>query len=138
MRRSVAEKFLPYEEDIPVWKTRADDILVWGSDIAGAVKYTLFSPAVKYRIHGNNLFFGKKKDTPERIQIRKEAAERFCSRVMKRNSLTMADLLHIEMQKGKSTFKSKLLSCIKIFKSRMISLPEFLKCFAILLSGKKN
>ena len=37
--RRFAEKFLPRFEDERAWKTRADDLLVWGAELAGAVKY---------------------------------------------------------------------------------------------------
>lgn len=36
------------------WKSRADDWLVFGSDILGVRKYCLAEPLVQYRAHGNN------------------------------------------------------------------------------------
>lgn len=53
MRRSVLEKFLPlpFCED---WRTRADDCLVFGASLAGARKFYLAQPLVRYRVHGAN------------------------------------------------------------------------------------
>ncbi len=47
----------PYLQD---WRTRADDCLVYGAGLVGAKKYYLAEPCVRYRIHGNNHWFGKK------------------------------------------------------------------------------
>ncbi|MDF7807232.1 glycosyltransferase family A protein [Pontiellaceae bacterium B12219] len=43
------------------WKTRADNIIIWGAGLTGACKYYLREPTVLYRIHGNNHFAGKDK-----------------------------------------------------------------------------
>jgi len=39
---------------LPKWKTRADDWLVYGSDVLGARKYYLAETLVEYRAHGSN------------------------------------------------------------------------------------
>ena len=59
MRLQLLKKVLPIplEQD---WITRADDCLVWGTSIVGAQKYYLAIPLVKYRVHGNNHYFGNK------------------------------------------------------------------------------
>lgn len=61
MRRSIAEKIfpLPHASD---WKTRADDCLIWGASLAGAVKYKSDTATVYYRIHEGNHFAGKDVD----------------------------------------------------------------------------
>ena len=41
------------------WKTRADDVIIYGAAISGARKYRLAKPTVEYRIHGKNLFQGQ-------------------------------------------------------------------------------
>lgn len=46
--RDIPETFLPK------WKTRADDWLVYGGDVAGAHKYYLAEALVDYRAHGRN------------------------------------------------------------------------------------
>ncbi|MBI2823287.1 MAG: glycosyltransferase [Planctomycetia bacterium] len=55
MRREVLEKILPlpFRED---WRTRADDCLVFGASLAGARKYYLAQPLVRYRVHDDNKF----------------------------------------------------------------------------------
>lgn len=46
----------PFEDD---WKTRADDILIYGAAIVGASKCYLPSLTIGYRVHNSNSFFGK-------------------------------------------------------------------------------
>jgi hypothetical protein len=43
----------------PAWPTRADDCLVWGSSIAGAHKFFLARPLVRYRVHDRNSWHGR-------------------------------------------------------------------------------
>jgi glycosyltransferase involved in cell wall biosynthesis len=57
MRRGVLEKILPLPHP-EAWRTRADDCLVFGASLAGARKYYLARPLVRYRVHGKNLYFG--------------------------------------------------------------------------------
>lgn len=59
MRRQIAEAVLPcpFESD---WRTRADDVLVLGSSIAGARKYQMGGVQIDYRVHGGNNFSGRK------------------------------------------------------------------------------
>jgi len=59
IRRSIVEKVLPYPhfED---WKLRADDVLGLGASMVGAHKYFNSSPLVRYRIHSNNGYAGRK------------------------------------------------------------------------------
>jgi len=47
----------PYEEE---WKSRADDVIVYGSSIIGTRKLYIESPLVAYRIHDKNIFATKK------------------------------------------------------------------------------
>ncbi len=60
-RRRILEKVLPlpYAEQ---WRTSADDCLLYGSSVAGARKFFLAQPLVRYRIHGGNLFYGRPTD----------------------------------------------------------------------------
>lgn len=53
MRRSVLEKILPlpFQQE---WRIRADDCLVFGASLAGARKYRLGTPLVRYRMHAAN------------------------------------------------------------------------------------
>jgi glycosyltransferase involved in cell wall biosynthesis len=61
MRRTVLEKILPLPF-LDAWRTRADDCLVFGASLAGARKYFLAQPWVRYRVHPRNHFFGRKID----------------------------------------------------------------------------
>ena len=61
MRRTVLEKILPLPF-LEAWRTRADDCLVFGASLAGARKYFLAQPSVRYRVHPRNHFFGRKID----------------------------------------------------------------------------
>lgn len=67
MRRKIAEKILPfpYLED---WRIRADDCLVYGASLVGAIKFTLSVKLVKYRIHTRNNYANK---TQENAKDRK-------------------------------------------------------------------
>jgi glycosyltransferase involved in cell wall biosynthesis len=52
-RRGFLAKILPYpaEDD---WKTRADDVLVYGSSVLLGRKYYIADRLVRYHVHGNN------------------------------------------------------------------------------------
>ena len=56
MRKEIAQKILPipFTDD---WRVRADDCLIWSSSLAGAKKFYLSQPLVKYRIHTGNHFY---------------------------------------------------------------------------------
>ena len=66
-RRAVLGKVLPMplEQD---WRTRADECVVVGCSLAGARKYYLDRPLVRYRVHGGNRHFGRSLDARERHQ----------------------------------------------------------------------
>jgi glycosyltransferase involved in cell wall biosynthesis len=61
MRRSVLEQILPLPF-VQAWRTRADDCLVFGASLAGARKFYLAEPLVRYRVHTENRFFGRRPD----------------------------------------------------------------------------
>jgi glycosyltransferase involved in cell wall biosynthesis len=56
---------MPLLED---WRTRADECLVVGCSLAGARKYCLDQPLVRYRVHGENRHFGRSLDAGERYR----------------------------------------------------------------------
>jgi len=60
-RRGTLEKFLPLPF-VPEWKIRADDCLVYGACLAGACKYFLGQPLVRYRLHGENYYQSRSPD----------------------------------------------------------------------------
>jgi glycosyltransferase involved in cell wall biosynthesis len=61
MRRAILERILPlpFPEN---WRTRAGDCLVFGASLAGARKYYVARPLVRYRVHERNQFFGRASD----------------------------------------------------------------------------
>ena len=64
MRSSLVHRVLPCPlED--VWRTRADDVLVFGASIVGAHKYRCGDVLVDYRVHGDNHFMGKRQTPAE-------------------------------------------------------------------------
>jgi len=59
MRRHVALRALDVPETLhDDWRGNADDVLIYGSSIAGARKRYLAQPLVRYRAHGSNLWLG--------------------------------------------------------------------------------
>lgn len=50
------------------WRTRADDILIYGSAIAGASKCYLPSLTIGYRVHGANSFYGRTEDPAAKLR----------------------------------------------------------------------
>ncbi len=134
MRRSIAETILPCSDNETFWKTRADDLLVWGTDLVCANKYCFSNPSVKYRVHDNNYFFGKQ-TSPEDYRKRRAAAVQFCSWIMEKNHLKLTHLMEIENRNGNLKFSERMLSWLKAGKSRMLSFPEWIKCGVILLRG---
>jgi glycosyltransferase involved in cell wall biosynthesis len=69
MRRHVLDQILPLPF-LDAWRTRADDCLVFGASLAGARKYFLAQPLVRYRVHANNQFFGRKCDEHAKFRRR--------------------------------------------------------------------
>jgi glycosyltransferase involved in cell wall biosynthesis len=55
MRSSLLQQLLPYPHE-PHWRTRADDVLVYGSSIMGSRKFYLAEAEIEYRLHEHNVF----------------------------------------------------------------------------------
>lgn len=68
-RRWVLEAFMPLDLE-PYWRIRADDCLVRGASIAGAKKYYLARPLVRYRIHNANRYHGRDFDADYRYKYK--------------------------------------------------------------------
>ncbi len=134
IRRGVAELFLPCTDNETYWKTRADDLLIWGAELVCADKYSFPKPAVKYRIHEGNAFFGGTV-SPAGYRERREAAARFCRWVMKRNGISFARLAEIEKYRGNLPFAERFRSWLKAGRSGMMPPGEWLKCGRLLLAG---
>lgn len=68
LKREFAMMAVSLDESFDLeWRTRADDCLVFGASIYGAVIYYNPIQSVNYRIHENNAFAGKSQD-PQMIQ----------------------------------------------------------------------
>lgn len=69
MRRELAVKILSrlvgHESD---WKTRADDCLILGAGVLGAMKYRAPHVTVEYRIHAKNRWFGQARSRSDAIR----------------------------------------------------------------------
>lgn len=61
MRRWLLNEILPLPF-VDSWRIRADDCLVFGASLAGARKYYIAEPLVRYRVHSQNRFFGVEQD----------------------------------------------------------------------------
>lgn len=134
LRREVASAILPCTDNEEFWRTRADDLLVWGAELVGAVKYCFSTPPVRYRIHDRNFFYGSRNSGGASRQ-RREAADRFCSRIIKKNALSLSRLLKIEMLKGDTAFSGRLRGWLRAGRTGMAPLTEWLKCGFLLFGG---
>ncbi|MBR4665082.1 MAG: glycosyltransferase [Lentisphaeria bacterium] len=135
VKRESLAKILPYIENEKYWKTRADDLLIWGTDLVGAKKYCFSSPTVKYRIHGNNLFCGSPDFSHGQYLQRKQAAEQFCKAIIEKNQLNLLEMFKTENVYGNLPSKEKILSWLKAGKARMLSLSQWCICGFILIHG---
>ena len=113
MRRKTAEKILPfpYLED---WRIRADDCLVYGASLIGAIKFTLSLKLVQYRIHTRNNHVNK---TKEELKERKEILALY------RRNLALNRLFNLFSQKMNYLDKSELISIIP-FEFKTIPQPD--------------
>lgn len=139
IRRSYAEKFLPYPNGEKYWRVRADDLLVWGAELAGAAKYAFTSPRVKYRVHGGNAFFGteaEKKEAERRKRLL--AADAFFAWVMRKNHLTPMILLRRENRTGDLPFKERFRNWYKIGREHRIGLWTWFLCWVNLMMKIKE
>lgn len=57
IRRPVLDRILPVPNP-DAWRVGADRVLVYGSSLAGARKYVIGEPLVRYRVHGSNAYYG--------------------------------------------------------------------------------
>ena len=135
IKKDTLAKILPYTENEKYWKTRADDLLIWGTDIVCSNKYCFSLPAVKYRVHDNNSFFGRSRLSSQDYLERRSAAVQFCSWIMKRNNLEWIHLLEIENRNGNLSFFDRFLSWLKVGKSKMLPFGVWIKCGFVLICG---
>ncbi len=98
MKREVARRILPipFTED---WRGRADDCLVWGASIVGARKHYLDSCLIEFRIHGSNIWAGRKYGPADRYR-REIAIKRLHRYLLEREGLgpDIVELVHLEFR----------------------------------------
>lgn len=113
MRRKTAEKILPfpYLED---WRIRADDCLVYGASLVGAVKFTLSLKLVQYRMHTRNNYANK---TQENAKERKEILAHY------QRKLALNRLFNLFSQQMNYLDKNELTSLIP-FEFKTIPQPD--------------
>lgn len=92
IRREILERIFPLPQ-VRGWRTCADEALVYGSSLVGARKFFLAEPLVRYRIHGENHWFGKKYSASDRL-LRGLEVQRLVEVLRRREGLP-ACLAHI-------------------------------------------
>lgn len=58
MKKTLSQKILPYPYP-DEWRSRADDVLIFGSSLVGAHKFSNAEVLVRYRVHTENAWYGK-------------------------------------------------------------------------------
>ncbi len=98
IRRGILDQIFPLD-GARGWRTCADEALVYGSSLVGAHKYFLGAPLVRYRIHGDNHFFGREYDPKDRL-LRSLEVHRLVETLRKRHDLpeSLASLSHHEFR----------------------------------------
>jgi glycosyltransferase involved in cell wall biosynthesis len=103
MRRAIALRAL----DVPAhfqddWRTRADDVLIFGSSIGGARKFYVAEPLVRYRAHGQNSWLNEAVQPPATIFRRELAVLRLLDHHATTHGISRDALMLIKLE-----FRSK-------------------------------
>lgn len=118
---------IPFIED---WQTRTDDCLIWGASLFGARKYYYNKALIKYRVHDNNLYYGRS-FSKEYLQKRRAAINRLFAFLINKTSFPKKNFKTITLEfKNRTPKNLKLL--IRYIKSILIiqiSLFKSLKIF---------
>lgn len=133
LRRELVRRFLPWPEGEGEWRLRADDLLVWGAEVAGGIKFYQATPSVYYRVHARNAFCGREESASAELTRRRLAAENFCRMVMRRNGLDWAALLEGESRYGGLLPDRRLTALLKLGRDRMVGGREFWRCIQVLV-----
>lgn len=95
LRGRLLKTLLPYPDELD-WRTSADRVLVVGASIIGAHKRYLKGLAFAYRVHGNNLFYGKR-SRPEYFSRYRQKIERlhayYCAQQRLSDEVSLGDVL---------------------------------------------
>jgi glycosyltransferase involved in cell wall biosynthesis len=99
VHRRVLERILPLPF-LREWRTCADECLVFATSLAGARKYYLSGPLVRYRVHDHNLYCGRKTE-PTAAFGRALAINKLCEHLERKFSYNVsrfAEFAHIEFE----------------------------------------
>ena len=138
VRTHFAKRIFPLKVCEAEWKTRADDILIWGADIVGCMKYFTPETFVLYRVHDNNNFFRQVQLTAIEKKNRSEAAVKACLCIRRKNDLSLSSLCKKEIQNRTYPWYITLLAYIKLLRNwqrEEYFLAECLKCFLLMLKS---
>jgi glycosyltransferase involved in cell wall biosynthesis len=135
MRRNVLEKILPLPF-LEAWRTRADDCLVFGASLAGARKYCLAPPLVRYRVHGDNQFFGRSQEACAvyRRRLAINVLFEHLERKFGYNVERLAEVHHREFRTIASPTFRQLLKYVRVSRGCRISHFRRLSCLADMIS----
>jgi glycosyltransferase involved in cell wall biosynthesis len=129
IRRPTLNKIfpLPFDDE---WRVRADDCLVFGASYANARKRYLAKSLIKYRVHGNNCFYGRPVDTSATYS-RRVAINRlfeYLERKLCLNIERLADSHHREFCTIESPSLSQLAAYFRVGMKAKVSPLQRLTC----------
>jgi glycosyltransferase involved in cell wall biosynthesis len=101
VRREIVEKIFPLNLE-GEYRINADMPLIYGSSVVGARKYYLREPLVNYRIHGDNLWAGRKKETSKIENVEWERTRtQTLNLIMEKNGIKITNPAHGLVQEYK-------------------------------------
>ncbi|MFT5050914.1 MAG: glycosyltransferase involved in cell wall biosynthesis [Chlamydiales bacterium] len=114
VRKRIIDRIFP-PPNPGAWRVCADEMLVYGSSMAGALMYFQGEPLVRYRVHDNNAFYGTK-DTPERAFGRRLEGRRLIEHLRVRFSLPerMPEMVLYEFKTIESPTPREFKDCWRI------------------------
>ncbi len=91
MKTSLARQILPCPFETE-WRIQADNVLVYGASLLGAHKYQLGQTLVERRVHGRNLFYGRRSCDPTKAMRFELNKNRLFAWYLKQAGYCTADL----------------------------------------------
>lgn len=133
-RKIALSEILPHP-DYKQWRIRADDVLVYLASAKMMVRRYVPEPLVFYRIHGNNLFQGKKRNLnaeSKRLLALAKIMTPYREMFNKLTYVEMRKLVDMEFSQEKSILKStyRFFSILTVLKIPVIRIPGFIYAFA--------
>jgi glycosyltransferase involved in cell wall biosynthesis len=131
LRREILNNILPipYVRD---WWMDADNCLIYGSSLAGARKFYMAKPLVKYRFHGNNYYIGNSKFNESYVYKKNLKLNRLFNFLSDKMDYRqdLSELAHLEFRTIPNPVFEEFISYIKII---VLSKMNWPKKFARLL-----